>query len=185
VIPVAGTAAQLGLPDDLALPRSIPVHVAPTWEGKYVLLQDLVLLQILENGQWRRPLCFATTADKPGLPGLAPYARLDGLFWRVVPHGEPPANLDVLRTNLLETYVYRGYPDPGVRLDDVSRNLGLSYYVSLVKLLQAESAAGEADRCRQSRETMLRALPPSRLRPDAKLLQEIDAACASRGATRP
>jgi hypothetical protein len=149
-------------------------------QGKYIRLQDLVLLQILENNHWRRPLCFSITADRLALPGLAPYARLDGVFWRVVPHADPPLNRAMLRRNLLETYRYRGYADPGVPLDEVSRSLGLNYYAPLVALAQAEYAAGGADLCRRSRETVLRALPPSRLQPDAQLEQEVQGACTER-----
>jgi hypothetical protein len=179
-IPVAGTAAEFGLPDDLALPRSIAVRVGPTMQGKYIRLQDLVLLQILENNHWRRPLCFSITADRLALPGLAPYARLDGVFWRVVPHADPPLNRAILRGNLLETYRYRGYADPGVPLDQVSRSLGLNYYAPLVALAQADHAAGAADPCRLARGAVLRALPPSRLQPDAQLEQEVQGACTER-----
>jgi hypothetical protein len=181
-IPVTGTPGQFGLPDSIALPRSITVHVAPTMAGKYVLLQDLVLLQILRRGQWHRPLCFSVTAQQPGLPGLAPYARLDGIFWRIVPHAEPPANLAVLRENLLETYRYRGYADPSTPLDEVSRMLGVNYYAPLVALARAEAARGRSGQCRQWRDAVLRALPLSRLEPDRDLRQEIEAACEGAGA---
>jgi len=177
VIPVASETAQLGLPAGTALPRSVAVRVGPTVMGKYVLPQDLVLLQILETNQWRRPLCFSATSTTPGLPGLAPYARMDGIFWRVVPIANPPVDRETLRSNLLRTYVYRGYADPGLPLDDVSRGLGLNYYAPLVTLLQAESAAGEGDQCRRTSEAMLRALPLTRLQPDTGLRAEIVAAC--------
>jgi len=180
VIPVAGEAAQLGLPAGTAPPRSVAVRVGPTVMGKYVLPQDLVLLQILENNRWRRPLSFSGTSTTPGLPGLVPYARMDGIFWRVVPIANPPVDRETIRSNLLRTYTYRGYADPGLPLDDVSRGLGLNYYAPLVTLLQAESAAGEGDQCRRTSEAMLRALPLSRLQPDAGLREEIVAAC-----TRP
>jgi Protein O-mannosyl-transferase TMEM260-like len=183
--PVVGAAADFGLPEDLILPRSIPVHVAPRMPGQYILLQDLVVLQILEHNDWGRPLCFTTTANTPGLPGLAPYARLDGLFWRIVPYADPPASRAILRSNLLRIYQFRGYADPDVPLDEISRGLGLNYYPPLVALARAEYAAGGADRCRQSLEPVLRALPPARLQPDAHLRQEIEAACAGPKATRP
>jgi len=184
-IPVAGTAAEFGFPDGLALPRSISLRVGPTMGGDYILPQDLALLQILENNQWRRPLCFSITADKLALPGLAPYARLDGVFWRVVPHADPPLNRAVLRRNLLETYRYRGYADPGVPLDQTSRSLGLNYYLPLVALAQAEYAAGAADQCRLARETVLRALPPARLQPEETLKQEMEGACTGPRISKP
>jgi hypothetical protein len=180
VIPVSGTPERFGLPEGLPLPSSIRVDVPPTTSGTYILRMDLVLLGILEENRWRRPFCVSTTVGRPALPGLVPYARLDGLFWRVVPRTDPPADLRELRANLLETHTYRGYADPGVPLEEPSRIIGLHYYAPFVALLQAEAAAGDGDGCRRSRETLLRALPPSRLRPDTSVVRAIDSACVRR-----
>lgn len=185
VLPVSGSPAEFGLPDSLALPGSITVDVAPTIAGKYVTPADLLLLEVLEANRWRRPLCFATTMGKPGWDGLAPYARLDGLFWRVVPYANPPASVANLRANLLRTYRYRGYADSGVLLDLESRRLGASYYPPLVALARAEAARGEAGECRQTRDEVLRALPLARLEPDTGLRGEIQAACARAGKGKP
>ena len=185
VIPTSGTPAQFGLPDGLALPRTIAVDVAPTVPGGYVLRQDLVLLGILEANRWRRPFCVSITVGTPGLPGLAPYARLDGLFWRIVPRADPPTNRDALRANLHATYTYRAYADPRVPLEETSRSIGLNYYAPFVALLEAEAAAGDDDRCRRSRETLFRSLPPARLRPDTTVVRAIDAACAGPESGRP
>jgi hypothetical protein len=185
VIPVAGRPVQFDLPDDFVLPRSISVDVAPTIAGQYVLLQDLVLLEILKHNNWRRPLCISTTANAPGLSGFAPYARLDGLFWRIVPRAHAPVNRAVLGANLLVTYRYRGYADPGVLLDDVARIMGRNYYAPLLALARAESAAGAVERCRRWRETVLRALPLARLEPGASVQQEIAGACTVPTMRRP
>ena len=117
-------------------------------------------------------------------PFLAPYARLDGLFWRVVPYADPPASRADLRRNLLQVYQYRGYADPAVPLDEMSRILGFNYYPPLVALARAEYTAGGADQCRQVRQAVLGALPLARLQPDARLRQEIDGACAAPAASR-
>jgi hypothetical protein len=185
VIPVAGTAFQLGLADTVAVPRSITVDVAPTIAAKYVLPQDLVLLQILETNGWRRPLCFSSTGPVPGLPGLTPYARLDGIFWRVMPVAHPSVDRAALRRALFSTYAYGGYADAGTPLDEIARRLGFNYYTALAALLRAEQAAGQADQCRSDRDSMLRALPPARLQLDAKMSQEIEAACTGPEAVRP
>jgi hypothetical protein len=179
VIPVVGSAAEFGLPAGLKLPDAIALHAGPTM-GKYVLPQDLVLLQILQINRWRRPLCLAMTAGDPGVFGsvwLRPYSRLDGLFWRVVPHADPPANPEVLHKNLLGTYVYRGYAEPDIPLDAESRGVGLSYYPAFVALSRAEYAHAERDSCRESHDAMLRVLPPSRLEPDSATRHAIDGVC--------
>jgi hypothetical protein len=188
VIPVVGSAAEFGLPNGLALPDSIAVRAAPTIAGKYVVPQDLVLLQILENNRWRRPLCFSTTMGEQGPFGvtwLRPYRRLDGLFWRVVPHADPPVNGAILQKNLLETYAYRGYAERNLPLDEASRGIGLSYYPPFVTLTRAQYAHGERDRCRASRDAMFDALPVSRLQPDSTLRQAIERLCEPAGAVSP
>ena len=174
--PVTGSPGAFGLPDDVPLPDSIGVTVTPTF-GNYIARGDLVLLHILENNRWRRPLCLSTTLGEQYVAWLNPYRRLDGLFWRVVPHADPPASHEILRKNLLETYAYRGYAEPDLPLDDVSRALGLSYYRPFVTLARSEFDHGESDRCRASRETMLRVLPLSRLQPDSTLGQSLGGLC--------
>lgn len=176
-LPVRGTPDELGLPRDVPIPDAIVVHATPTVAGQYVLRQDLVVLRMLEDNAWRRPLCFAVSVAPQSLTWLAPYRRLDGLFWRVVPIADPPVDAATLRTNVMETYVYRGYADTAVRLDDVSRQMGLMYGPAFLALTQAEFEGGEPARCRATRETLLAALPPARLAAGAPLEQAITASC--------
>lgn len=178
-LPVSGTPDQLGLPRDAPIPDSIVVHATPT-VGEYVLRQDLVVLRMLQDDAWRRPLCFAVSVSPQSLAWLAPYRRLDGLFWRVVPIASPPVDAATLRTNLLETYVYRGYADHAVRLDDVSRQMGLMYGPAFLALAQAGYDGGEPALCRATRETLLAALPPARLGAGAPFEEAIAASCEGR-----
>ena len=184
MIPVAGSASDFGLPAAAALADSIAVDAAPTMDGKWVLRQDIVLLHILRNNRWRRPLCYSTTVGDQGMAWLKPYRRLDGLFWRIVPRADPPVNRDVLRQNLLARYAYRGYAEPNVPLDDVSRNIARSYYRPFVALARAEYDHGDRDRCRETREAVLRVLPVSRLEPDSTLRREVERLCAADAGSR-
>jgi len=162
VIPVAGTAPDLSLPADTPLPEAITLDAAPT-TGSLVLMADLILLDILRANRWRRPLCFSVTVGQQGMGWLQPYGRLDGLFWRVVPVAGAPADLQTLRINLLETYGYRGYADPRVMLDDVTRQIGMLYSLPFMTLLDAERDRGGVDRCRATAATLEAAIPPARL----------------------
>src|SRR6185436_2423356 len=99
---------------------------------------DVVLLDIVRTNAWRRPLCFAATAGREGMGWLAPYARLEGLHWRIIPVPDVRVDRDLLRANLLERHEYRGYANPSVELDDVSRNIGALYVSALKPLLDAE-----------------------------------------------
>jgi hypothetical protein len=162
VIPVAGTAQELGLPADTPLPETITLDAMPT-TGNLVLAADLILLDMLRANGWRRPLCFSVTVGRQGMGWLQPYGRLDGLFWRVVPVAAAPVDLATLRTNLLETYAYRGYADPGVMLDDVTRQIGTLYTVPFMTLLNEERERGGIDRCRATAARLGAEIPPARL----------------------
>lgn len=176
-LPVSGTPAQYGLPDSLTLPDTVLVHAAPTINGQYVMTQDQLLLNIAQANRWRRPLCFATTVSPPSRQWLAPYSRLDGLFWRVVPYGNPPANTAILRENLLDKASYRGYADANVRLDDVTRMMASNYYQGLMELAHAQFAQGDSSACVRTRGAIETLLPPERLQPGEQLQMGLESVC--------
>lgn len=162
-IPVEGTPAGFGLPPDAELPDSIALRTAPTMGGRFILRQDLVLLRVLTENRWRRPVCFTGFSTTAALQWLAPWRRLDGLFWCVVPYEHPPLDRGVLQRTLLEQFSYRGYADPGLPLDDFARTVGRAYRTAFLALAQAQVAAGDEAACRTTRARMLDALPLARL----------------------
>jgi hypothetical protein len=162
VIPVEGIAQDLGLPADTPVPAAITLDAKPT-TGTLVLAADLILLDMLRTNRWRRPVCFSVTVGQQGMGWLQPYGRLDGLFWRVVPVANAPVDLATLRTNLLETPTYRGYADPNVVLDDVTRQIGTLYTGTFMTLLNEERERGAVDRCRATAARLEAAIPRARL----------------------
>jgi hypothetical protein len=164
VIPVDAAAEGVGLPAETAVPRTITLDAGAT-AGNTVLAADLVTLDIVGTNKWRRPLCFSITASAQGMGWFQPYGRLDGLFWRIVPVADPPLEVDTLRANLLERYRYRGYGDPHVELDDVSRNMGRLYSQPFLALFREERRRGEVGRCQAAAARYAEELPPERLAP--------------------
>ena len=93
-----------------------------------IRVQDLMVLRILQKTAWKRPVYFAVTVSRDNLMGMDDYLRMDGLVFKVVPYKTMAYQLihpDVLRTNILEKYKYRGLDDPDVYFN-----------VSIIKLLQ-------------------------------------------------
>lgn len=162
-IPVDGAPAGLELPSGAELPDSIALQTVPTMGGRFILRQDLVLLRVLEENRWRRPICFTVFATAAALQWFASWRRLEGLFWRVVPYEHPPVNRGVLQRNLLERFSYRGYADARLPLDDFARTVGRAHRAAFVTLAQAQAAAGDEAACRATRARMLDALPLARL----------------------
>jgi len=177
VIPVEGTAEHLALPPGATVPDAITLDATPT-AGTLVLPVDLVLLDLLRTDRWRRPVCFSVTVGETGVGWLRPYARLDGLFWRTMPIADPPPDPATLRANLLEAYTYRGYADPGVRLDGVSRMMGLMYQLPFTVLIQAEADQSPAA-CRATVASYTAALPPTRLGAQAPASASLERMCGT------
>lgn len=161
VVPVVGTVEDLGMAPESVVPDSVVLHPGPSF-GEHLLPSDVMLVDLVQTNAFRRPLAFSTTAGSIP-PWLASYARLEGTYRRIMPVARPVFDVDILRRNLLGHYEYRGYADPSVRLDDVTKRMGMLYYEAVDALLDAEEARGATDRCRETRDRLLALLPPERI----------------------
>jgi hypothetical protein len=176
VVPVEGTAQQLGIAAGTSLPDTVRL-VAPQPERRFVLPVDLLMLDVLQTNRWRRPLCFSVSVSQGGLGWFRPYARLDGLFWRLIPMEHPSLDVETLGSNLLATYSYEGYADPAVRLDTVSRNMGQMYHAPFMALIEEQRRRGSEARCRAAATKYYEAMPPTRLGRDAS--PSVEATCGA------
>jgi len=119
----------------------------------------------VRTNAWRRPLTFSITIGQ-GASWLEPFARLDGLHYRLVPLEHPGLNARTLRTNLL-SHNFRGFADSAVVIDDVTRNMGMVYFRAFGALLDADAGAGSSDpavtQCRDDLSRIRSLIPPERL----------------------
>jgi hypothetical protein len=182
-VPVIGSAAQLGAPPGTKLPGSIELSVEPRY-GTRMLPAEVVLLDIVRTNHWRRPLTFATTGTESAMEWLAPYGRLEGLYYRVVPLPHPAIDAAILRAHLLGRANYGAFGDTTVALDDVSRRIGSLYYVALQALLNADMERRDRDACTADRAALRAKLPPERLELSQDLRAAIDRACEAAEASR-
>jgi hypothetical protein len=185
LLPVSGAPQQFGLPDALVLPGTVRIDAAPAINDQYCRPQDELLLDMLVTNHWHRPLCFAVTVAPQNRAWLEPYCRLDGLFWRVVPYPDPPANTAILRGNLFGKFAYRGFADPDVRLDDVSRQMASNYYHPFMLLADDQFKQGDSMGCVHTREQIEALLPPSRLEPGEGLQRALETLCRPTPADSP
>ncbi|HEY7237310.1 MAG TPA: DUF2723 domain-containing protein [Gemmatimonadaceae bacterium] len=175
---VHGRPSEFGLAPSTRLPASIQLDVHPA-SGDRMSSAEIVLLDIFQSNDWKRPLTFSITGERSALEWLAPYGRLDGLYYRVVPISDPAPDAPLLRTNLLQKPEYRGYADRRVPLSDVTIIMGLLAYYGAAALLSADDSAHAIDQCHADRHALLELLPPARLSPPAELLDPITSACGA------
>jgi hypothetical protein len=174
VIPVNADARQLALPAGTQIPPSIRLAVKPLYGGR-LRPSEVLLMDIVQTNAWRRPVTFAATVGS-AMEWLAPYGRVEGLYYRVVPVTSPRTDIPLLRAHLMNAQ-YRGYADPGVRLDDFTPRMGMLSYGGLIELLQADTRAGDESVCRSDHDALLAKLPLGRLDPPREIREPIETAC--------
>ncbi len=175
-VQVDAIPAQFDLPETTALPDTAYLTVSPTMQDKYLLVQDQVLMNIIRNNRFRRPIYFATTGR--AMAGMQDHFRFEGMSYRLMPDTNQPIPIDILHRNLFDRFAFRGYADPDVIIDDVARNNGRNYLSAFLQLAMAYDADGDTAMAGQTIDRMLTVVPPDRLRP---LPPQIDSAIARFG----
>jgi hypothetical protein len=172
VIPVEGEPSEYGLADTVSLPDSLLITMQPSLQGKVVLNQDQLLVDIIRENGWRRPIYFSNRHQ-----WLAPHLRMEGLAWRLVPLQSVENDEDILRKNLLREYSYRGYADSSLPMEFTTRNIAINLTVAFLMLASTEAEKGNYPACMEIRQRMLRLLPPERAQPPAQITAAIESVC--------
>lgn len=130
---------------------------------------DLVIMDILANNEWERPL-YTTGIGDDTFASLEDYFQNEGFVYRFVPikndsHYEAWINSDVLYENLVEKCIYRGINDPDVHHDWTNiRTLHIlqlrQKYTDLAEKLISE---GENEKAQKALKKIFESLPLMRL----------------------
>ena len=96
-----------------------------TINARYLGKSELIVLDILANNNWERPIYFLATGHE-GLIGLKDYLQLEGFAYRLVPiktvtaDGYNPGRIDteIMYDNLMNKFKWGGMNDPDVYLDN-------------------------------------------------------------------
>ena len=79
-------------------------------EGKQWYLfrvQDKLILDILKQTKWRRPVYFSTTVGPDAFSGLEPFFRTEGMVMRICPVRQKSDNIDAVEPNLMAQSLLR------------------------------------------------------------------------------
>jgi len=99
-------------------------YIDITLKGSSIIKSQLIVLDILANNNWKRPVYFVTGYHNDAM-GLEEYFQLEGLAYRLVPvksqnrswldYGR--IDTDILYDNLMNRFVWGGAKEEGVFID--------------------------------------------------------------------
>jgi len=132
-------------------------------KGSNVVKNQLMVLDLLSQNDWKRPIYFSITVGSENYFGLEKYFRQEGLAYRLVPYEaksydgqEGEIATDIMYKNMMKTFKWGGldnpkaYSDEGVqRMAMNFRNLFSRLAMALEKEGKKDSALKVCDRCLQ------------------------------------
>jgi hypothetical protein len=141
--------------------------IVPAIEWKisrnYFMKSDLMILDLLSNFKWDRPVYFATSVGEENFLGLEDYFQLEGFAYRFVPIKTPSKenrigqiNTTVLYDNVMNKFKWGRINEPDVYVDDQNirtvkildlREIFVRLSLELIKEGKKDSALTVLNKC--------------------------------------
>ena len=136
-------------------------EVEPTFYGQAIRVQDIMVVHILSENQFKRPMYFAVTVSNDNKLNLDEYLRMDGLALRVMPVKVPRRAVDpeVMWPRLSEKFKYRNLDNPEVYYDDNVTSLLQNYRSAFLTLVETHRQRGELDKMAAVLDKLSQAMP--------------------------
>ncbi len=109
----------------------------PPGRPNFLRVQDVMILHILEENRWERPVYFAVTVSSSNLVGLSPFMSMEGLAFKVHPRRVPEIDEPELRDNVFNTYAtnYRNLDNEDVHYFPHVQRLLQNYRTGYLQLV--------------------------------------------------
>ena len=76
-------------------------NLKPTFAGQALRVQDIMILRIINDAEWRVPIYFAVTVSQSNRIGLDSYLDMQGLTFQLKSHKTSPVDQDMMYKNLM------------------------------------------------------------------------------------
>ncbi|MDG1189532.1 MAG: tetratricopeptide repeat protein, partial [Flavobacteriales bacterium] len=138
------------------------------WElkGNSINKNEMMVLDILANFNWDRPIYFAITVGSGNFMGLEKYFQLEGLAYRFVPYLAKSADgqtgevaSDIMYDNLINKFNWGNMQDPNVYLDETNMRMTMNFRNNFVRLAEALIREGDFERAENVIDRCLEVMP--------------------------
>ncbi len=155
---------------------------------KVVRVQDLVVLNLIQEANWERPIYFAVTCSENSRLGLEDYLQMEGMAFRLVPKKREQRsyyiNEKIMREQLLNEpegysrtyqpgFKFRGLSDSTIFLDENHLRLSQNYRNSFLRLAIYYLDKGEREKTVEVLDEMEKKLPRSNIELRHELLYDV------------
>ncbi len=145
----------------------IPEYIDFTLNKEGLMKNDLMVLDLLANNIWERPIYFAVTMGQDQYYGLNDYLQLEGLAYRLVPIRSPRnqfggigrVNDDLMFDNLMNKFKYGNMQDSTIYIDPETARMSYSVRLQYFQLAESLLSKDKNDSAIQVVDRILTLLP--------------------------
>ena len=149
---------------------------------QYVLKNQFMVMEILRNNHWERPIYFAVTIGPDSYVGLQDYFRLEGLAWRLVPvkygsRGGQPVGIarDIMYTNVMEKFQWGGVDaEEEIYMDENNRRMSTNIRLQLTNLAESFAMNGASAQGLEVLEKLITVTPSHNVPYDRIMLPAVE-----------
>jgi hypothetical protein len=150
--------------------------------------QDIMVREIVEANNWKRPIYFAVTGGDDSKIGLMEYLRMEGMALRLVPF-KNPLNTEFLDEGIIHKqlfaenvipsknykpgFIFRGINDPTIFFDENQERLLQNYRNAFIRAAIYYQAIGREKDVIASLDKMESTIPRKQIKIDHRLLFDI------------
>lgn len=153
-----------------------------TINRNHLLKNHMMVLDILANNNWQRPVYFAITVSSDNYMNLDPYFVSHGLAYLVTPvknANQSPAERSTIDTetmydNIMNKFRWGNIQDPDVYLDENNMRMLSNFRNSFSRLAEALVEEGKADSARKVLNRCEEVMPHSRVPYNFYMLPMVD-----------
>ena len=131
--------------------------------GNYISKDEMIILDIINNNKWKRPIYFAVTVGREKYLNLQEYFQAEGFAYRLVPiktkvkEGQiGRVNSGIMYNNIIHKFKWGNMNDPKVYLDENNMRMSMNIRNNFVRLAdqlvvegKTDSAVAVLDRCNE------------------------------------
>jgi MFS family permease len=137
---------------------------------KRLTKSELMILEMLRENKWKRPIYFAVTVGDEYYLGLNDHFELTGLAYQILPIGVkgagPGINIDEMYDNMMNKFKYGNISDPKIYLDENTLRMCHTHRMMFSQLIGALMLKGDTVRAAKALDYCNKVIPGTTVRHD-------------------
>ena len=135
-------------------------------KGNGVFKNKLLVLDILANFNWERPIYFAITVGKDNFMGLENYFQLEGLAYRLVPYSVPSpdgqtgiVHTEKMYNRLINEFEWGGLNNSDLYFDETNTRMVMNFRNNYSRLAEALYQKGDTTKAIETLDKCIAEFP--------------------------